>query len=97
VIDPRYSTTAAKAWKWIPVKPGGDLPLAMAMIRWIIENKRYDATFLSAANKAAAPAERLLALDQRYVAREDRARREGQQIRARRGSGASSAERGQPI
>jgi anaerobic selenocysteine-containing dehydrogenase len=54
VIDPRYSTTAAKAWKWIPVKPGGDLPLAMAMIRWIIENKRYDATFLSAANKAAA-------------------------------------------
>jgi Anaerobic dehydrogenases, typically selenocysteine-containing len=54
VIDPRYSKTAAKAWKWIPVKPGGDLPLAMAMIRWIIENKRYDAVFLSAANKAAA-------------------------------------------
>ena len=57
VIDPRFSKTAAKGW-WIPVRPGGggDNALAMAMIRWIIENKRYDAKFLSIANKAAAKA-----------------------------------------
>jgi tetrathionate reductase subunit A len=41
VIDPRRSKTAAKAWKWLPVQPGGDLPLALAIIRWIFENKRY--------------------------------------------------------
>jgi len=55
VIDPRLSKTAAKAWKWIPVKPGdGDNALAMGMIRWILENDRYDKSFLSNANKAAA-------------------------------------------
>ncbi|MHB9145131.1 MAG: molybdopterin-dependent oxidoreductase [Symbiobacteriia bacterium] len=57
VIDPRLSKTAAKGW-WIPVRPGGggDNALAMAMIRWIIENQRYDARFLANANKAAAKA-----------------------------------------
>jgi tetrathionate reductase subunit A len=53
VVDPRLSKTAAKGW-WIPVQPGGDLPLAMGLIRWILENKRYDAAFLSNANKGAA-------------------------------------------
>ena len=57
VIDPRFSKTAAKAWKWIPVKPGdGDSALAMGMIRWIIENERYDRKFLANANKSAAKA-----------------------------------------
>lgn len=32
---------------WIPVKPQGDLALAMGMIRWIIENKRYNEAYLS--------------------------------------------------
>ncbi len=36
--------------------PGGDLALAMGMIRWILENKRYDEKFLRHANKAAAKA-----------------------------------------
>ncbi|RME66411.1 MAG: molybdopterin oxidoreductase, partial [Nitrospirae bacterium] len=54
VVDPRMSKSAAKAWKWLPVKPGTDAALIMGMIRWIIENKRYDANFLRAANKAAA-------------------------------------------
>ncbi len=54
VADPRFSKLAAKAWKWLPLKPGTDAALAMAMIRWIIEEKRYDAKFLSCANKAAA-------------------------------------------
>ena len=55
VIDPRLSKSAAHGW-WIPVKPGGDLALALGMIRWIIENRRYDAAFLRNANKAAATA-----------------------------------------
>jgi tetrathionate reductase subunit A len=55
VIDPRLSKSAAKGW-WIPVKPGGDLALAMAMIRWILDSKRFDEAFLRNANKAAAVA-----------------------------------------
>ncbi len=54
VADPRLSKTAAKAWKWLPVKPGGDGALAYAMIRWMLENEKYDKTYLSNANKAAA-------------------------------------------
>ena len=57
VVDPRFSKTAAKAWKWVPLKPGTDGALALGMIRWIIENKRFDHTFLTNANKAAAKAD----------------------------------------
>ena len=55
VVDPRLSKTAAKGW-WIPVRPGGDLALAFGMLRWIIENNRYDEAFLRNANKGAAKA-----------------------------------------
>ena len=54
VIDPRFSKTAAKAYKWIPIKPGSEGAFALGMIRWIIENKRYDSRYLANANKAAA-------------------------------------------
>ncbi len=54
VADPRFSKLASKAWKWLPLKPGTDAAVALAMIRWMIEEKRYDAKFLSCANKAAA-------------------------------------------
>ena len=54
VVDPRHSKTAAKAWKWLPVKPGGDAALAYAMIRWMIDHEAYDKKFLTNANKAAA-------------------------------------------
>jgi anaerobic selenocysteine-containing dehydrogenase len=57
VADPRLSKTAAKAWKWLPVKPGTDAALAYAMIRWMIDNGKYDKTYLSNANKAAAKAD----------------------------------------
>lgn len=56
VVDPRFSKLASKAWKWLPLKPGTDAALALGMIRWIIENKGYDAKFLACANKAAAKA-----------------------------------------
>lgn len=56
VADPRFSKLASKAWKWLPIKPGTDAALASGMIRWILENKRYDEKFLANANKAAATA-----------------------------------------
>ncbi len=56
VVDPRLSKTAAKAWKWLAPKPGSDAAIALGMIRWILENERYDATFLAAPNKAVANA-----------------------------------------
>lgn len=54
VVDPRHSSIAAKAWKWVPVRPGEDAALALAMIRWIIENQRYDRRYLENCNRAAA-------------------------------------------
>ncbi len=54
VVDPRFSKLASKAFKWIPIKPGTDAALAMGMIRWIIENGRFDKKYLENANKAAA-------------------------------------------
>jgi anaerobic selenocysteine-containing dehydrogenase len=56
VVDPRLSKTAAKAWKWLPGKPGSEGALALALISWIIAEKRYDEAFLRNANKAAATA-----------------------------------------
>lgn len=56
VADPRFSKLASKAWRWLPVKPGQDGALAMAFIRWMLEEKRFDADFLSCANPAAAGA-----------------------------------------
>lgn len=56
VVDPRLSKTAGKADYWVPIKPGADGALAMALIRWIIENERFDAAFLRNATKAAAVA-----------------------------------------
>jgi anaerobic selenocysteine-containing dehydrogenase len=54
VVDPRLSKSAAKAWRWLPVRPGGDTALALGMIRWIIDNRRYDATYLMNPNAEAA-------------------------------------------
>jgi anaerobic selenocysteine-containing dehydrogenase len=56
VVDPRFSKIASKAYKWVPIKPGTDGAFALGMIRWIIENKRYDKRFLENANRAAATA-----------------------------------------
>ncbi len=57
VIDPRLSKTAAKAWRWVPAKPGTEAAFAFGMMRWIIEQRRYDERFLQNANKAAASAD----------------------------------------
>lgn len=46
VIDPNYSTTATKADQWIPIKPGTDPALLLAMINHILENGWYQPDFL---------------------------------------------------
>lgn len=56
VIDPRMSKTAEKADLWLPVKPGHDAELAWAMIRWILDNGRYDEKYLRQPNKSSANA-----------------------------------------
>ena len=37
----------------IPVLPGTDSALAMAMIRWILDNRRYQAGYLAIPSEAA--------------------------------------------
>ena len=54
VVDPRMSKTAEKADRWVPVEPGKDMELALAIGRWIVENERYDEQYLRAPGKAAA-------------------------------------------
>lgn len=60
VVDPVLGHTDNMATKergrWVPIIPGTDAALAMAMIRWIIDEKRYDEKFLSQPNAAAAEA-----------------------------------------
>lgn len=56
VVDPRFSSTAAKADRWVPVKPGGDGALAMGMIHWMLENHAYDEDFLRTPSSQAANA-----------------------------------------
>ena len=54
IIDPRAQKGVAHAEKWIAPKPGMDAAIAFGMMRWIFEHERYDARYLSAANRAAA-------------------------------------------
>lgn len=56
VIDPRMSKTGEKADTWVPVRPGYDGDLAWGLIRWIIENERYDDAYLRATGAKAAAA-----------------------------------------
>ena len=46
VIHPRYSVTAAKADEWIPIHPGTDAALAMAIAHVIISEELYDQSFV---------------------------------------------------
>lgn len=57
IVDPRLNKAGSHAWRWVPIKPGEDAALALAMIRWVIDNGRYNTQFISNANKAAAAAQ----------------------------------------
>lgn len=58
VVDPVLThadnMVAEERSRWIPIKPGTDGALAMAMIRWIMENGRFDAAFLAQPNQKLA-------------------------------------------
>lgn len=56
VADPRHGQLASKAWRWLPLKPGTDAALALAILRWMFDHERCDRTFLACANRAAAVA-----------------------------------------
>lgn len=60
VVDPvlNHSDNMATAdrGRWVPIRPGTDGALVMGMIRWIIENERYDATYLAQPSAKAAEA-----------------------------------------
>lgn len=46
VVDPRYSETAAHADLWLPLRPGSDTALSMAMINVIMNEFIYDMDFV---------------------------------------------------
>lgn len=60
VVSPILPTSSSMASgdgnRWLPVKPATDLALVMGMIRWIIDNERYDVRNLSQPGPAAMEA-----------------------------------------
>lgn len=46
VVDPRLTNTAAFAHEWIPIKPGTDGALLLALMNVLIVEKLYDAAFV---------------------------------------------------
>jgi thiosulfate reductase/polysulfide reductase chain A len=46
VVDPRFSTAAARADHWLPIKPGTDTALLLAWINVIITEERYDQAYI---------------------------------------------------
>ncbi|MCI8366782.1 MAG: molybdopterin-dependent oxidoreductase [Eggerthellaceae bacterium] len=47
VIDPTFTVAAQKADLWVPIKPGTDAALAMAMVRYWHENGKDDQAYLA--------------------------------------------------
>lgn len=45
-VDPKFSITASKSDQWLPIRPGTDLYLALAMLRLIIEQNWFDKEFV---------------------------------------------------
>jgi len=46
LVDPRFSVTAAKADEWLPVNPGTDAVLALAMAHVIVRDGLYNGKFI---------------------------------------------------
>jgi thiosulfate reductase/polysulfide reductase chain A len=47
VLDPRFSTVAAKADVWLPVRPGTDLAVILAWLHLLVAERTYDARFVA--------------------------------------------------
>ncbi len=60
VVDPVLTNSdcmvASDRVKWVPIKPGTDGAFIMAIIRWILENRRYNENFLQVPGAMAAKA-----------------------------------------
>jgi tetrathionate reductase subunit A len=58
VVDPVLThadnRAAGDRGRWLPIAPGTDGAMAMAIIRWLFENEKIDSHFLSFANAALA-------------------------------------------
>ncbi|TCK58412.1 molybdopterin-dependent oxidoreductase [Seleniivibrio woodruffii] len=54
IVDPRATNASVHSEDWIAVQPTRDGALAMGMLRWIIDNNRYNGAFLAAPNTEAA-------------------------------------------
>uniref|UniRef100_E6PPK4 Putative Molybdopterin oxidoreductase n=1 Tax=mine drainage metagenome TaxID=410659 RepID=E6PPK4_9ZZZZ len=56
VVDPKLSRggVVGDRASWLPIKPSTDGALALAMMRWIIDNQRHNAPYLSYPTLAAA-------------------------------------------
>ncbi|MFW8369142.1 hypothetical protein ACOICT_29260, partial [Klebsiella pneumoniae] len=50
------SLSAGSGNEWVPVNPASDLALAMGLIRWILDNERFDARALAQPGPAAMKA-----------------------------------------
>ncbi len=46
VVDPRFSTAAAKAHRWLPIKPGTDIALLLAWLHVLIQEGLYDKQYV---------------------------------------------------
>ncbi len=47
VVDPRFSVAASKAKYYLPIKPGTDMALLLAWMSVIVNEKLYDADYIS--------------------------------------------------
>lgn len=60
VVDPALNASVVESAgaraNWVPVRPGSDTALAMALIRWLLENEGYAEDFLALPSQAAADA-----------------------------------------
>jgi tetrathionate reductase subunit A len=58
VVDPVLThadnRASADRGRWLPIRPGTDGAMAMAIIRWLFENERIDSHFLGFPNEALA-------------------------------------------
>jgi len=51
-IDPMFSATAARSDEYIPIRPGSDLSLTLAMINRVLQTEAYDKKFVMSRTNA---------------------------------------------
>ncbi|MDZ7679555.1 MAG: NrfD/PsrC family molybdoenzyme membrane anchor subunit [Acidimicrobiales bacterium] len=54
LVDPYVPPGRGYADEWVPVKPGTDAAMVLGMIRWILDNDRYNEAYLAHANESSA-------------------------------------------